>query len=592
MKNTFENINKRYQELKAEREKYVKNWEEVAKYVGIRFRAQQYFNEAKSDKSEDLDKWTEDPTASLSVQQSADYLKGIMWGGGDGVISLVPSDELLKMGEKEKFQDWFEYASYQLLAQMNHPKAGLNTALSACMYDEQAFGTGGVGAFPNSAHSLGLDSNVLLFRPYGVDTLCIDEGKNGLPEVVFNTYQWRVNRIISEFCEVDGVIDEKLLEKMPSKIKNSFKANKLNDVYTIVQGIVPSDEFVVGAEGKRGCRYYGYWFEESEKKFFREENYREMPIAVARAIKLRGEVYGRSSGTMLISTIRCINSAVSIAMQAMGKMVNPPIGILNTALFGDDVVDTSENGLTVFNAAQLQGNSPITPMLDIGDPTTLVNWLVPYLNEKVATAFKIDILLDFSAQSDMTATEAMQRFSIRGRSISGMINQQKTELFEPLIRRCVSICMDKEVLGLDPYGEEAAIMAEMGRNEMIIPEEVMQCISEGKQWFKIRFNNEVEKLGKTDKIDDLMKLINTVMAIMQINPQIAMAVNWYQLLSDATEALGQKQCLLEEKKFKEIIEQQNAMQQQLMSAQASEYEAQANRNNASAIKDLTNEQSV
>jgi hypothetical protein len=265
---------------------------------------------------------------------------------------------------------------------------------------------------------------------------------------------------------------------------------------------------------------------------------------------------------------------------------------LNTALFGDDVVDTSENGLTVFNAAQLQGNSPITPMLDIGDPTTLVNWLVPYLNEKVATAFKIDILLDFSAQSDMTATEAMQRFSIRGRSISGMINQQKTELFEPLIRRCVSICMDKEVLGLDPYGEEAAIMAEMGRNEMIIPEEVIQCISEGKPWFKIRFNNEVEKLGKTDKIDDLMKLINTVMAIMQIDPQIAMAVNWYQLLSDATEALGQKQCLLEEKKFKEIIDKQNAMQQQLMSAQASGYEAQANRNNASAIKELTNEQSV
>lgn len=55
-------------------------------------------------------------------------------------------------------------------------------------------------------------------------------------------------------------------------------------------------------------------------------------------------------GTMLISTIRCINQAVSDCMTTMAKMVEPPIGILNTALFGDDVVDTSEKGLTVFNA--------------------------------------------------------------------------------------------------------------------------------------------------------------------------------------------------------------------------------------------------
>lgn len=75
----------------------------------------------------------------------------------------------------------------------------------------------------------------------------------------------------------------------------------------------------------------------------------------ARAVKIRGEVYGRSAGTMLISTIRCINQAVSDCMVSMAKMLNPPIGILNTALFGDDVVDTSENGLTVLNAAMLAG---------------------------------------------------------------------------------------------------------------------------------------------------------------------------------------------------------------------------------------------
>lgn len=78
--------------------------------------------------------------------------------------------------------------------------------------------------------------------------------------------------------------------------------------------IVPRDDFTPGALGKKGCKYVGYWFEESENKAFWAEDYEDMPIAVARAVKIRGEVYGRSAGTMLISTIRCINEAVSDCM--------------------------------------------------------------------------------------------------------------------------------------------------------------------------------------------------------------------------------------------------------------------------------------
>lgn len=151
--------------------------------------------------------------------------------------------------------------------------------------------------------------------------------------------------------------------------------------------LFPGDDFTPGALGKKGCKYIGYWFDKSENKFFHVEDYQDMPIPVARAIKIRGEVYGRASGTMLISSIRCINQAVSDCMVAMAKMVRPPIGVFSAALFGDDVIDTSENGLTVFNAAQLNGTNPIIPMQDIGDPSKLVSCLVPYLNEKIATAF-------------------------------------------------------------------------------------------------------------------------------------------------------------------------------------------------------------
>lgn len=588
---TFSNIKKRYEELKAERDKYVPRWEEVSKYVGIRVKPQDNYAKDNAHKGEDLDKYTEDPTASLSVQQSADYIKGIMWGNGNDVITLEPSDDLLQMVTAEAVNPWFEYATSQLLRQMNHPNAGLNTALGSYCYDQQAFGTSGVGAFVNSGYKSGVDNNLLLFRPYGIDTLCIDEGKNGLPEVVFNTTQWRVNRLISEFCERDGVFDDEAFAKMPQKVQEAWRNNNLNILFTITHAVLPREDYTPGALGKRGCKYVGYWFEETSKEPFFEEDYKEMPIPVARAIKIRGEVYGRASGTMLISTIRCINQAVSDCMVTMAKMVKPPIGVLSSALFGDDVIDTSENGLTVFNAAQLNGQNPIIPMQDVGDPSSIVNWLVPYLNEKVATAFKIDILLDFAQNSNMTATESLQRYSIRGKSIAGMILQQKMELFEPLIRRCVSICMDYGVLGIDPTDGETIVRLEaLGRNDMIIPDAVVECIRENKPWFKIKFNNEVDKIGKTDRVDDLLKMLNFVTALMSVYPDIAMAIDWYGLLKDASEAMNLEHNVVSLNKFKKEIADKAQQQAQLMQAQTGQLQAQANRDNATALKDITNEQ--
>lgn len=589
MKKSFANIKKRYNELKAEREKYVSRWEETSKYVGIRVRPQMYFNQGEVNKDEDLDRYAYDPTACLSVQQAADYLKGIMWGNGEGVISIEPSEEILEIANIDMVKPWYEYATSKVLEQMNHANAGLNSALDAYFYDQEAFGTSGIGCYPNSAYAQGYDTNALLFRPYGVDTLCIDEGKNGLVEIVANTYQWRCNRLVSEFCEKGNGFDEEMFNRLPEKVKAAWKNNNLNQIFTIIQIVMPREDYTPGALGKNGCKYVGYWFEESEDHAFKEEDYKVMPLPVARAIKIRGEVYGRAAGTMLISTIRCINEAVSDCMVTMAKMVEPPIGILSTALFGDDVVDTSQKGLTVFNAAQLNGQTPIYPLQDIGDPSAIVNWLVPYLNEKVATAFKIDILLDFAANSNMTATESLQRFSIRGKSISGMILQQKTEMFVPLINRSVSILMDGGLLGINPLDVLAvAMLVEQGRQERIIPDAVIKCISEGKPWYKVRFNNEVEKLGKTEKVDDLLKLINVISALMAVNPQIALAVDWYKLLHDVSQALGFQNDIMSEDEFKKQIQAQAQQQAAMMQAQLQETDARANRENALALKELRN----
>lgn len=587
----FQNIKTKYESLKANRQKYLPRWEEVAKYVGIKVDPRRMDNSSE-DKSKDLDWYTEDPTACISVQQAADYAKGIVWGTGDNVFSLEPSKELLDIEDRSVVNDWFEYAGKSVLEQMNHSEAGLNAALSAYFYDIHGFGTAAVGAFKNSAYGAGYDTNALIFRAYGIDTLCIDEGKNGLIETVINVYSWRVNRLVSEFCDKKEGFDRAMFEQLPDKIKNAYNAKNFNNEFKIIQAVIPRADFVPGALGKKGCRYIGYWFEETDSRFFYTEDYRDRPIAVGRAEKIRGEIYGRASGTMLLSTIRCINAAVSKLMMILEKMENPALGIFSSALFGDDVIDTSAGSTNVLNAALLDGKQPIFKMQDIGDPTGIINFLLPYLNEKVATAFKIDTLLDFASKSSMTATESLQRFSIRGKSLSGMITQQKTELAEPLIRRCVSLCWDMGLLGIkNPNKDNAQHLIERGRVNRIIPEAVLKLQKAGVPWFKIKFNNELDKLTKTERIDDILRLLNIVTSLIAVYPQISIAVNWYKLLLEVSEALGFSSLIMDAKTFKAQIEAQAQQQAAIMQAQISNANAKTNKDNAQALKEISfNEQ--
>ena len=150
--------------------------------------------------------------------------------------------------------------------------------------------------------------------------------------------------------------------------------------------------------------------------------------------------------------------------------------------------------------------------------------------------------------------------------------------------------MDKGVLGINPEEADAEQLLNRGYTQKIIPQAVSECLEEGKPWFEIHFNNEVEKLGKTERVDDLIKLINVITAMMAVYPQIGEAVDWYKLLASVSEALGFKDNLVDEKKFRAQIEAMAQQQAQLIQAQTGQLQAASNRDNATALKDMSNGQ--
>jgi hypothetical protein len=571
------NIQELWDALKTNGDRYKPVWDDISKYTGISVQPDYMWNNNQSKKSQQLDEFVDDPSSSICVNQAGDYLIGIMWGTGEDVFDIIPSRYVKELANDAEVEEWYNFITEQALYHINHADAGFHTALRPYAYDQFSFGTSGIGCFPNEDFKNRIADNALVFRNYGIDNTRIDEGKSGVPDTVGVIYHWKVNRIIGEFAMTNGAIDQKKFDKLPRAIKNAYNSNQYNTEFDIVCLVYPRHDFDPKLKGKRSARYKGNWFLDvaMDKNIFYEEDFSEKPISMARQIKVRGEVYGRSSGTLLISSIRAVNFMVGTVIEILEKMSNPSLGMFNNAIFGDSVLDTSPNGLTIFNTA-LAGaqNSPLFPLYDVGNPEGIIKFLIPYLNDKVTTAFKVDALLDFNSAKDMTATESLQRYAIRGKSLSGMLQQQKVELLEPNTKRAISILLGLGELGVDPTldAKRAQKLIDRGKPERVIPEAVLEVMKSGRPWFELKWNNELEKLTRTEAVQNLVQVLQSIIAISGVYPDIINAVNWYKLLKEINDNLDyNNQVLLSEKDFKAKIAeiaQQRALAMQIQAGEA------------------------
>ena len=350
----FKQITEMYDQLKSHADRTKPLFDSISKYTGIRVRPDYRWNKNNTQPQQQLDEFVDDPTASISVNQAGDYLVGVMWGTGEGVLDLEPSPYVLERTTKEAVEEYYKFATRQLLYHMNHPEAGYMAALRPYAYDQVAFGTSGIGIFPNEAFKEGAEHNALVCRNFGINHIAIDVGRSGLVDYVFATYHWRVSRIVGEFCMTNGKIDLAKISKLPKKIQDAYNKKDMNQEFDVVFGMIPREDFKAGLKGKRGARWRGVWFmvdsqgnKKDNREFFFEEDFHEKPISIARMIVVRGEVYGRSSGTMLLSSIRSVNYMIGTAIEVIEKMADPALGIFGNAVFGDGVELKSSRASTL-----------------------------------------------------------------------------------------------------------------------------------------------------------------------------------------------------------------------------------------------------
>lgn len=523
----------RFSQLKTERSKYLSRWKDIEHYVALTNNVNGAFEDEES-AAKRKDIYINDPAGFICTNQAGDYLAGILWNSN--AITLEPTDEIKKRADAQ-LDSFYKKATEKTLEQINSVDAGFLTVLKAYCYDQFSYGTSGIGVFKSKEFQANQSDCCLNFKSYGVYNSCIDEGNSNKINVVYSVFNWSISRIIEEFCIQDGEFVQEAFEKLPEDIRKLYNAGKLNNKKKLIYGILPNNFYRMNKKGKVGAKFKGYWFVENSKKIFNVEYFQEMPIAFCRFIKPSNQVYGESAGTLAISSIKIVNHIKGKAIDNIEKANDPPMGIFSGALVKGNVLNRSSGEVTVFNPEAV-GNmkSPIFPISEVGDISAIVNFLLPEEKKDITNNYKIDQLLDFNNQTQMTATESSLRMSIRGKAINGLLSQQKTECIEVLLHRAISIIAD---CGL--YGYDVNKMPEMTMEDVlakkqaiddnnVIPDAVLDAMEKGKRWYKIRYNGELEKLANAEIYEAIGRFLQYLASALQIKPELQAAINDYEFL--------------------------------------------------------------
>ena len=574
-------IIQRFDDLKTERAKYISRWKDIQDYVAITNEINAEFEESRMPNKQ-KDVFINDPTTFICVNQAGDYLAGILWSLNG--ITLEPAEEIQKQAQGTDLSEFYKNATEIILSQMNSPDAGFQPVLRSTCYDQYSFGTSGIGTFLSKEFLNNQSDCCLTFKSFGVWNTCIDEGANNKIDIVYTVYNWRVNQIIEEFCYSNGEFSEELLSNLPEEIKSAYEKNDLNKKFKLIFGVLPHNSYIMGKRGKIGAKYKGYWFVDSgQKKVFRTEYFNKIPIAMGRAIKVNNQIYGESAGSLAISSVKMLNHIAGKTIDNIEKSTDMPLGIISGALASGGVFNRSAGAVNVFNAqAQTQGQNPIFPIDSVGDISSVVNFLMPEIKKDIVNMFKLDQLLDFNNQTQMTATESSYRMSIRGKAIAGLLSQMKSEIIEPVCHRAISLIQDAKLFGeaLEELPinteEEIKYRMQVEKEGKYIPDVVYQAMKENKPWYKLRFNGELEKLTNAETYEAIGRFLQYFTSILQMKPEIQFAINEYEFLNllKGVSNLENENLIKSKYEYQELIEKikqerqrMQEMQQALQSTQ-------------------------
>lgn len=453
-----------------------------------------------------------DSTGTFAATNSASALMGILWpSSAKKSIKLDPPDDMENVTGEER--EWYdEVATPSLARHMDASKANLILSLDEYMLDQVIFGTSGIGVF--------WEDDGLLYRPFGVREMFIDEGNNSRINKVHLNFEWTPRKVVDTYG----------IENVSEKVKEQFEDSR-DDKIKILIVYRPSEE-------SSPMLFDSIHVEVETKHVVKKGGFQEFPVSVGRFRKLTTEKYGRSPGMNALPDILEANILREAIIVATEKILDPPLGLLNDGMLGGGVIDTSSGALNVFDVQNNVGGAPpVFPINTVGDIGVAKDRIAD-LQQSIAQHFFIDRLLDFNNQTQMTATETAARASIRNSSLASLISRQITELFTPLIERSFNLLVRHDKVGFIEGTAEARVAEALGEEVKFIPERIAERMLEGREAYTIRYTTPADRITNAEELDGMFQLIQLNQQLMQTHPEASAYLDVSEVQKQGVRLLG------------------------------------------------------
>lgn len=459
-----------------------------------------------------LDRDVYDNTGQFAATLMASSFLSMMWPDAARTFRLKPVRRLAEVSGAEEF---FNRATDEMHGHMDNPTAGLQIALGEHFMEQGVFGTSGPAAFENKNARTRMAMPVT-YESWDVKRMWIGENAQGFVDTVYFVKAITVRQLLREYAK----------DSISPKVHELAKSNKLDDIVEVLHAIEPRDEAMVdkNLKGIAAMDWISAHVDITNDHIMRQGGYEEMPVFVARAVKRVGEVYARCSGMTGMADANSLNALREGVLVATEKQLAPPLGVLDDGRLGGAVIDTSPNGITVFNTSgRIATTNPIFPLYTVGELNSAKD-LSEQLKESLFQSFYLDRLLDLNNSTQMTAFEASIRNRMRGEALSSMFSRQEMEVFTPLIKRTFNILYRGGWFGIVDAGvgaEVRRIWARiLGQDRFIIPKQIREAITAGLPVFDIEYTSPAKRFMQAEKLQGIFTATDALVALQPIMPQI------------------------------------------------------------------------
>lgn len=448
-----------------------------------------------------------DNTGAFAAQLAASIFVAMLWPDAGRTISIKPARRLKG---KPGVDEYFSFVTDEVRAAFDNPKAGWALALMEHFGEQKVYGTSGIGTFegPDSDPSL-----PVVFDSWGVRDLLISENAQGFVDTVYFKKRRTVRQIMQEY--------QKPGDKISKKVLSLYADGKYEDEIEILQAIEPKAP-KPGTKGVAAMAVGATHIDVKNKLIMRESGFEEMPVCVGRAIKVTGEAYARSEGMVARPDADSLNALTGDVLVATEKQLKPPLAVLDDGRLGGAVVDTSPDGLTVFNTSgRLGAEKPIFPLYTVGEMQSAEKQQERF-EKKIMQAFGLDRLLDLNNTVQMTAYETSVRDKMRGQALGSMFSRPIVEVFTPTVERVFNILWRGGRLGVVRSGMFSKIQTlwnqVLGVEEILVPEVVVKAAAAGLDIFEVEYISPAQRAMQGEKLQGIITVTDIIVKVGQLLP--------------------------------------------------------------------------